>query len=60
MKEEGEAVKLHLHKTKIICTIGFASESIVVMGKMIHAGMDIVRLNIMQQFSPDRVRKFRL
>ncbi len=33
------------HKTKIVCTIGPASESQQVMEEMIRAGMDVARLN---------------
>jgi pyruvate kinase len=33
------------HKTKIICTIGPASESPAVMERLLRAGMDIARLN---------------
>jgi pyruvate kinase len=38
-------VKLPLHKTKIVCTIGPASESPAVMEQMIRAGMRVARLN---------------
>ena len=36
---------LPAHKTKIICTIGPASESPAVMEAMLQAGMDVARLN---------------
>jgi len=38
-------VRLPAHKTKIICTIGPASESTEVMTQMIEAGMNVARLN---------------
>jgi pyruvate kinase len=38
-------MKLPDHKTKIICTIGPASDSPLVMEQMIRAGMDVARLN---------------
>jgi pyruvate kinase len=38
-------MKLPAHKTKIVCTIGPASESPETMGQMIQAGMNVARLN---------------
>ncbi len=39
-------MKLPLNKTKIICTIGPASESPEIIEQMINAGMNIARLNL--------------
>ena len=35
-----------MRKTKIICTIGPATDSYPMLEKLAHAGMDIVRLNM--------------
>ena len=36
---------LPLHKTKIVCTIGPASDTVEILSRMIQAGMNIARLN---------------
>jgi pyruvate kinase len=38
-------VKLAINKTKLVCTIGPASDSPGVMLQMLRGGMDIARLN---------------
>lgn len=38
-------MKLPINKTKIVCTIGPASESVEIMKQMIQAGMNIARIN---------------
>ena len=36
----------NVKKTKIICTIGPASDSVEIMGKMAKKGMDCARINL--------------
>jgi len=40
------------HKTKVVCTIGPASDTPEMMFRMIEAGMDIARLTIRMEISP--------
>lgn len=42
---ERTGMKLPSHKTKIVCTIGPASQSLEVMERMLLAGMNVARLN---------------
>ncbi len=43
--ESRDMKKLPLHKTRIICTVGPASDSAEVLDRMIYAGMNVARLN---------------
>jgi len=45
LHSRGYRMKLPDHKTKIVCTLGPATEDAAIMGKMLEAGMDIARLN---------------
>ena len=36
---------IKMKKTKIVCTIGPASESLETLKQLIHAGMNVARLN---------------
>ncbi len=40
------SLRLPQHKTKIVCTIGPASDKIAVLTRMIRAGMSVARLNL--------------
>lgn len=42
----GEPLVLAPNKTKLVCTIGTASESPDVLRQMLHAGMNVARLNL--------------
>src|SRR5271157_3703843 len=46
-------MSLHAHKTKIVCTIGPASDSQHVLEDMIRAGMDVARINFSHGEFPD-------
>ena len=48
-----------MNKTKIICTLGPASASRTVLGKMMRAGMDVGRLNFSHGSLPEALDKIR-
>ena len=48
-----------MNKTKIICTLGPASASRTVLGKMMRAGMDVCRLNFSHGSLPESLDKIR-
>ncbi|NHJ02624.1 MAG: pyruvate kinase [Candidatus Heimdallarchaeota archaeon] len=45
-------------KTKIVCTIGPASEDIITLKKLIRAGMDVCRLNFSHGNHPDHLERY--
>ena len=46
-----------MRKTKIIATIGPASNSMEKIEKLIHAGLDVARINLSHHASPSQLRK---
>ena len=50
-----------IHKnTKVVCTIGPASESYEVLSQLIDAGMNVMRLNFSHGEHPDHLKKIEL
>ena len=50
-----------IHKnTKVVCTIGPASESYEVLSQLIDAGMNVMRLNFSHGEHPDHLKKIKL
>ncbi len=45
-------------RTKIVCTIGPASDSVVILKKLVQAGMDVCRLNFSHGSHPDHLERF--
>ena len=49
-----------IHKnTKVVCTIGPASESYEVLSQLIDAGMNVMRLNFSHGEHPDHLKKIK-
>lgn len=48
-----------MRKTKIICTIGPASQSEEILAQMCHAGMNVARLNFSHGTHPEHLEKIR-
>jgi len=55
----GKMVEVQRRKTKIVCTIGPASESSQVLKSMIKAGMDVARLNFSHGTHEEHLRKIK-
>jgi len=54
-----ESVLRARHKTKIVCTIGPASESLPVLQSLIQAGMDVARLNFSHGSHEEHLEKIK-
>jgi len=50
---------MHLRKTKIVCTLGPATESVDGIASLLEAGMDVVRLNFSHGDREDHRKKIR-
>ncbi len=52
-------MKNPIRKTKVVCTIGPASESSQVLEALVHAGMDVARLNFSHGTHEEHLRKIK-